>query len=83
MLSSQKLIKKTYEFIEACKGNWGIEITWIEYQGKKHEERFKVVTFETASHTHKEIIELAAYIALENLESQRQQSKLQTLSMNE
>ncbi len=41
------------------------------------------VTFETASHTHKEIIELASYIALENLESQRQQTKLQTLSMNE
>lgn len=41
------------------------------------------VTFETAEHTHKEIVELAAYIALENIESQRQQTKLQTQSMIE
>lgn len=41
------------------------------------------ITFETASHTHKEIIELASYIALENLESQRQITKLQTLAMDE
>ena len=41
--------EKTYEFIKACGTNWGIEITWIEYQGKIHDERYKVVTFETAS----------------------------------
>lgn len=41
------------------------------------------ITFETASHTHKEIIELAVYITLENLESQRQQTKKETLTMNE
>jgi 3'-phosphoadenosine 5'-phosphosulfate sulfotransferase (PAPS reductase)/FAD synthetase len=41
--------EKTYEFIKACEANWGIKITWIEYQGKQQDERFKVVSFETAS----------------------------------
>ena len=41
--------EKTYEFIKACEDNWGIEITWIEYQGKQQDERFKLVSFETAS----------------------------------
>lgn len=41
------------------------------------------VTFETSSHTHKEIITLATYVALEKIESQRQQTQLQTQSMIE
>jgi hypothetical protein len=41
------------------------------------------ITFETAEHTHKEIIELAAYLALENIESPRQQTKMQTMSIEE
>ncbi len=41
------------------------------------------VTFETAPHTHKEIITLATYVALENIESQRQQTQLQAQSMIE
>jgi hypothetical protein len=40
-------------------------------------------TFETAPHTHKEIIALATYIALENIESARQQTQLQAQSMIE
>lgn len=41
------------------------------------------ITFETAPHTHKEIITLATYVALENIESSRQQTQLQAQSMIE
>lgn len=41
------------------------------------------ITFETAEHTHKEIVELAVYLALENVESPRQQTKVQTNSIIE
>jgi hypothetical protein len=41
------------------------------------------ITFETAPHTHKEIITIATYVALENIESVRQQTQLQAQSMME
>lgn len=41
------------------------------------------ITFETAPHTHKEIITLATYVALENIESVRQQTQLQAQQMIE
>jgi hypothetical protein len=41
------------------------------------------ITFETAPHTHKEIITIATYVALENIESMRQQTQLQAQGMIE
>jgi len=45
-----KECEETLEFVHACETNWGVKINWLEY--KAHEvpkERFKVVTYETAS----------------------------------
>ena len=36
----------TLDFIHACSVHWGVEITWLEYDGRA---KFKVVTYETAS----------------------------------
>jgi hypothetical protein len=41
------------------------------------------ITFETAPHTHKEIITIAVYVALEDIESPRQQTQIQAQSMME
>lgn len=45
-----KECEETLEFVRDCEVNWNVKINWLEY--KAHEipkERFKVVTFETAS----------------------------------
>jgi 3'-phosphoadenosine 5'-phosphosulfate sulfotransferase (PAPS reductase)/FAD synthetase len=45
-----KECEETLEFVHDCETNWGVKINWLEY--KAHEtpkERFRVVTYETAS----------------------------------
>lgn len=37
---------KTYDFVQACSDQWGVEVHWVEYAGKKS---WKRVNFETAS----------------------------------
>lgn len=40
----------TLRFVQACSERWGVPITWIEYQSADDvKDRFRVVTFETAS----------------------------------
>jgi 3'-phosphoadenosine 5'-phosphosulfate sulfotransferase (PAPS reductase)/FAD synthetase len=40
----------TLEFVKACQDNWGVDITWLEYQSAEQpSDRFKLVSFETAS----------------------------------
>jgi len=40
----------TLRFVQECSERWGIPISWIEYQSAEEtKDRFKVVTFETAS----------------------------------
>jgi 3'-phosphoadenosine 5'-phosphosulfate sulfotransferase (PAPS reductase)/FAD synthetase len=42
--------EETLKFVKACQDNWGVEIHWIEYQyAEKPADRWKKVTFETAS----------------------------------
>jgi 3'-phosphoadenosine 5'-phosphosulfate sulfotransferase (PAPS reductase)/FAD synthetase len=45
-----KECEETLEFVHDCETNWGVKINWLEY--KAHEipkERFRIVTYETAS----------------------------------
>jgi 3'-phosphoadenosine 5'-phosphosulfate sulfotransferase (PAPS reductase)/FAD synthetase len=37
----------TLEFVKQCQDQWNIPITWLEYA--KNDQKFKEVTFETAS----------------------------------
>lgn len=40
----------TLRFVRDCGQRWGVPITWVEYQNAEEtKDRFKVVTFETAS----------------------------------
>lgn len=40
----------TLEFVKACSDNWNVKIHWVEYQpAEKPADRWKEVTFETAS----------------------------------
>jgi 3'-phosphoadenosine 5'-phosphosulfate sulfotransferase (PAPS reductase)/FAD synthetase len=40
----------TLRFVDRCSKEWGVPITWVEYQeAEETKDRFKVVTFETAS----------------------------------
>lgn len=40
----------TLRFVRDCSVNWGVPITWVEYQNAEEtKDRFKVVTFETAA----------------------------------
>ena len=39
--------EKTLEFVRDCAVNWGVPITWLEFQDTK--SKFKVVNFKTAS----------------------------------
>lgn len=40
----------TLRFVQDCSENWDVPITWVEYQNAEEtKDRFKVVTFETAS----------------------------------
>ena len=42
--------EETLEFVRDCALHWGVEIIWLEYQAaEKPKDRWKVVTFETAS----------------------------------
>lgn len=45
-----KECEETLEFVRDCSVNWGVPITWLEYtDAPETANRFKVVTFETAS----------------------------------
>lgn len=51
--------EETLKFVKACQDNWGVEIHWIEYQyAEKPADRWKKVTFETASRNGEPFIEL-------------------------
>ena len=40
----------TLRFVDRCSKEWGVPITWVEYRNAEEtKDRFKVVTFETAS----------------------------------
>ena len=40
----------TLEFVRACSANWGVPITWLEYQdAEATADRWKVVSFDSAS----------------------------------
>lgn len=40
----------TLRFVDRCSNEWGVPITWVEYQNAEEtKDRFKVVTFETAA----------------------------------
>jgi len=40
----------TLRFVDRCSKEWNVSITWVEYQNAEEtKDRFKVVTFETAS----------------------------------
>lgn len=40
----------TLRFVDRCSREWGVPITWVEYQNAEDtKDRFRVVTFETAS----------------------------------
>jgi 3'-phosphoadenosine 5'-phosphosulfate sulfotransferase (PAPS reductase)/FAD synthetase len=40
----------TLRFVDRCSKEWGVPITWVEYvNAEETKDRFKVVTFETAS----------------------------------
>lgn len=40
----------TLRFVDRCSREWGVPIAWVEYQeAEETKDRFKVVTFETAS----------------------------------
>lgn len=42
--------EETLKFVKACQDNWNVEIHWIEYEyAEKPADRWKRVTFETAS----------------------------------
>lgn len=42
--------EETLKFVKACQDNWNVDIHWIEYQyAEKPADRWKRVTFETAS----------------------------------
>jgi 3'-phosphoadenosine 5'-phosphosulfate sulfotransferase (PAPS reductase)/FAD synthetase len=42
--------ESTLRFVRDCGQQWGVPITWVEYQNAEEtKDRFKVVTFETAS----------------------------------
>lgn len=45
-----KECEETLQFVRDCSANWGVPITWLEYtDAPETKDRFKVVTFETAS----------------------------------
>lgn len=45
-----KEMEETLRFVERCGKEWGVPIDWIEYaEAEETKDRFKVVTFETAS----------------------------------
>jgi 3'-phosphoadenosine 5'-phosphosulfate sulfotransferase (PAPS reductase)/FAD synthetase len=45
-----KEMEETLRFVERCGREWGVPIDWIEYHdAEETKDRFKVVTFETAS----------------------------------
>lgn len=45
-----KEMEETLRFVERCGKEWGVPIDWIEYHdAEETKDRFKVVTFETAS----------------------------------
>jgi len=39
----------TLRFVNACSINWGVPITWLEYVADETDEKWREVTFETAS----------------------------------
>jgi len=41
-----KEMPQTLDFVQACQDQWKVDITWLEYAGKK---KFKVVDYKTAS----------------------------------
>ena len=41
-----KEMPQTLDFVRDCEKNWGVEIVWLEYTGKK---AFKEVTYDTAN----------------------------------
>ena len=41
-----KEMPQTLDFVQACQDNWKVDITWLEYAGKK---QFKEVDYKTAS----------------------------------
>ena len=40
---------KTLDFIQACADQWGINITWLEYAGKKNKPSYKITDYKGAS----------------------------------
>ena len=41
---------ETLDFVNECSVQWGVPITWLEYRwAEETKDRFKVVTYETAS----------------------------------
>lgn len=45
-----KEMEETLRFVDRCGKEWGVPIDWIEYsEAEETKDRFKVVTFETAS----------------------------------
>jgi 3'-phosphoadenosine 5'-phosphosulfate sulfotransferase (PAPS reductase)/FAD synthetase len=51
--------ESTLKFVHDCSVNWGVHIHWIEYQSNEiPKERFKVVTYETASRNGEPFVQL-------------------------
>lgn len=51
--------EETLKFVKACSDNWNVKIHWVEYQyAEKPADRWKEVTFETASRNGEPFMEL-------------------------
>jgi hypothetical protein len=51
--------EETLKFVKACSDNWNVKIHWVEYQfAEKPSDRWKEVTFETASRKGEPFMEL-------------------------
>ena len=51
--------ESTLEFVKQCQDQWNIPIVWLEYA--KNDQKFKEVTFETASRNGEPFAEMIAY----------------------
>jgi len=53
-----KEMPETLDFVQACSDSWGVDIVWLEYQGRKKLDMPKVVTHETAARNGEPFAEL-------------------------